>query len=111
MREDLRSLRSRGVDINSYKKHKLLINYLHIKPAVPNLLRTMALHAHKRGEESNDSLQQRFKRQMQRTGILKMLRERSTHKKKDNKRLVRGKALKREEYRVKNRRKQFYSNM
>jgi hypothetical protein len=71
----------------------------------------MAIHAHKRGEESNDALQQRFKRQVQRTGLMKLLRERSRNKKKDTKRLSRLKALKREEYRDKNRKKQFYSNM
>ncbi|MBT7337733.1 30S ribosomal protein S21 [Candidatus Peregrinibacteria bacterium] len=71
----------------------------------------MAIHAHKRGEESNDALQQRFKRQVQRTGLMKLLRERSRNKKKDTRRLTRQKALKREEYRDENRKKQFYSNM
>ena len=71
----------------------------------------MAVHAHKHGDESNDALQQRFKRQLQRTGLLKLLRERSRFKKKTTKRMVRSKALKREEYRQKNRKKQFYSNM
>lgn len=71
----------------------------------------MTVHAHKRGEESNDALQQRFKRQVQRTGLMKLLRERSRNKKKDTKRLARQKALKREEYRDKNRKNQFYSNM
>ncbi|PIR54559.1 30S ribosomal protein S21 [Candidatus Peregrinibacteria bacterium CG10_big_fil_rev_8_21_14_0_10_42_8] len=71
----------------------------------------MAVHAHKHGDESNDALQQRFKRQVQRTGLMKLLRERSRNKKTDTKRLSRLKALKREEYRDKNRKKQFYSNM
>lgn len=71
----------------------------------------MAIHAHKRGEESNDAIQQRFKRQVQRTGLMKLLRERSRNKKKDTRRLARAKALKREEYRDENRKKQFYSNM
>ena len=71
----------------------------------------MTIHAHKRGEESNDALQQRFKRQVQRTGLMKLLRERSRNKKKDTKRLTSQKALKREEYREKNRKNQFYSNM
>ena len=71
----------------------------------------MAIHAHKRGEESNDALQQRFKRQVQRTGLMKLLRERSRNKKKDTRRLTRQKAVKREEYREENRKKQFYSNM
>lgn len=71
----------------------------------------MAVHAHKRGDESNDSLQQRFKRQMQRTGLLRALRGANSLSKKPNKRAVRNRALKREEYREKNRKKQFYSNM
>ncbi len=71
----------------------------------------MAVHAHKHGDESNDALQQRFKRQVQKTGLLKLLREKSRHKKQQTKRLTRQKALKREEYRSKNRKKQFYSNM
>jgi ribosomal protein S21 len=71
----------------------------------------MSVHAHKRGEESNDALQQRFKRQVQKTGLMKLLRERKHRKKKPTKRLVRQSALKREEYRGKNRKKQFYSNM
>lgn len=71
----------------------------------------MTVHAHKHGEESNDALQQRFKRQFQKTGLAKLLRERSSRKKKPTKRLERMKALKREEYREKNRKKQFYSNM
>ncbi|MEI8230282.1 MAG: 30S ribosomal protein S21 [Candidatus Peregrinibacteria bacterium] len=71
----------------------------------------MAIHAHRKGEESNDRLQQRFKSQVQKTGLLKLLRERAHFKRKPNKRLVRLKALKREEYRSENRLKKFYSNM
>ena len=71
----------------------------------------MAIHAHKHGDESNDALQQRFKRQVQRTGLMKFLRERTRFKKKQTKRLTRHKALKREEYRDKNRKNQFYSNL
>ena len=71
----------------------------------------MAVHAHKKGDESNDGLQQRFKRQMQKTGLLKILRTRSVRLKAPNKNAVRRRALKREEYRSRNRKKQFYSNM
>ena len=71
----------------------------------------MAIHAHKRPEESNDRLQQRFKQQFQKTGLLKLMRERNVHKKKPNKRLQRKRALKREDYRGQNRKKKFYSNM
>ncbi|PIR52638.1 hypothetical protein COU76_05215 [Candidatus Peregrinibacteria bacterium CG10_big_fil_rev_8_21_14_0_10_49_10] len=71
----------------------------------------MAIHAHKKGEESNDSLQQRFKRQVQNTGLLKVLRTRATRSKKPSRRLTRQAALKRENYREANRKKQFYSNM
>ena len=71
----------------------------------------MAVHAHKHGDESNEALQQRFKKQVQRTGLVKLLRERGRFRKKPTKRLTRQRALKREQYRDKNRKKQFYSNM
>lgn len=71
----------------------------------------MAIHAHKRGDESNDRLLQRWKKQVQDTGLLKRLRMRSSHVRKPNKRAVRIRALKREEFRESNRKKQFYSNM
>lgn len=71
----------------------------------------MAIHAHKRGEESNDRLQQRFKQQVQKSGLIKLLRERKVLVRKPSKRLQRLRALKREEYRVENRKKKFYSNM
>ena len=71
----------------------------------------MAIHAHKRGEESNDRLQQRFKQQVQKSGLIKMLRERNVFVRNPNRRKVRARALKREEYRAQNRKKKFYSNM
>jgi len=71
----------------------------------------MTVHAHRKGNESNDALQQRFKKQVQRAGIMRLLRGRSHFKKKLRKREVRLKALKREEHRAVNRKKQFYSNM
>jgi hypothetical protein len=71
----------------------------------------MAIHAHKHGEESNDRLQQRFKQQFQKSGLLRFLRERNVFKRKPSRRLQRMRALKREAYRVENRKKKFYSNM
>ncbi len=71
----------------------------------------MAIHAHKHGEESNDRLQQRFKQQFQKSGLLKLMRERKVFKRKPNKRLQRKKALMREGFRQDNRKKKFYSNM
>lgn len=71
----------------------------------------MAIHAHRRGNESSDSLLQRWKRQVQNTELMKTLRARSIHTKKPSKRLARNRALKREEYRAKNVKNQFYSNM
>lgn len=71
----------------------------------------MAIHAHRHGDESNDRIQQRFKGQVQRTGLLKLLRERSRLKKTPTKRILRMRALKREGYRSANRKKKFYSNM
>lgn len=71
----------------------------------------MAIHAHKQGEESNDRLQQRFKQQVQKSGLIKMLRKRAHHVRKPSKRLQRLRALKRETFRSANRKKRFYSNM
>lgn len=71
----------------------------------------MAIHAHKRGEESNDRLQQRFKQQVQKSGLIKLLRMRSVLIKTPSKRLQRLRALKREQYRSENKKKKFYSNM
>lgn len=71
----------------------------------------MAIYAIKRGDESGDRLQQRFKKQVQKTNLIKMLRERRTHKRRKTRRLERIRALKREEHRSQNRKKQFYSNM
>lgn len=71
----------------------------------------MAIHAHKHGEESNDRLQQRFKQQVQKSGIIQKMRKRNIHVRKPSKRLQRLRALKREGYRDENRKKKFYSNM
>lgn len=71
----------------------------------------MAIYARKKRDETNDRIQQRFKKQVQATGLLKLLRDRKIFSKKSNKRVVRQRALKREEYRARNRRRQFYSNM
>ena len=71
----------------------------------------MAIHAHKRGDESNDSLLQRFKKQTQKSGLVKTLRMRAVHKKKPSKRLMRIRALKREQFRAEKKKTQFYSNM
>jgi ribosomal protein S21 len=71
----------------------------------------MAIYAIKKGDESSDRLQQRFKKQVQKTGLMKLLRERSSYKHPLTRRLQRIRALKREGYRAQNRKKQFYSNM
>lgn len=71
----------------------------------------MTIYAIKKGEESNERLQSRFKKQFQETRLLKVLRERKVHKPKLTKRLQRIRALKREQYRAENVKNQFYSNM
>ncbi|TSC79041.1 MAG: hypothetical protein G01um101425_887 [Candidatus Peregrinibacteria bacterium Gr01-1014_25] len=71
----------------------------------------MAIYAIRKADESNDRVQQRFKQQVQKSGLIKMMRERNVRKKKPNKRLGRLRALKREEFRTANRKKKFYSNM
>jgi len=71
----------------------------------------MAVHAIRNGDESNDRLQSRFKKQSQDARIVKTLRDRRTNKKKPTKRLQRLRALKREGYRAENKKTQYYSNM
>jgi ribosomal protein S21 len=71
----------------------------------------MAVHAIKKGEESNDRLQSRFKKQVQEARFIKVLRERKVRKKKLTKRLQRIRALKREGFRAQNKKNQYYSNM
>jgi ribosomal protein S21 len=71
----------------------------------------MAIYAVKHGDESNDRLFQRFKKQVQKTGLVRLLRERNVHKKKPNRRARRLRALVREGFRTERRKKQFYSNM
>lgn len=71
----------------------------------------MAIHAHRKGEESNDRLQQRFKQQVQKSGIIRLLRERRSFSRNPNRRKVRMRALMREKYREESRKKKFYSNM
>ncbi|MBM3231364.1 30S ribosomal protein S21 [Candidatus Peregrinibacteria bacterium] len=71
----------------------------------------MAIYAVKHGDESNDALQQRFKKQVQKTGLMKLMRERGRFRRTRTRRMERIRALKREEFRSANRKKQFYSNM
>lgn len=71
----------------------------------------MAIHAHRHGDESNDRIQQRFKQQVQKSGLIKLLRERGVRVRKPSKRNVRNRALIREKFRAENRKKKFYSNM
>lgn len=71
----------------------------------------MAIFAKKHGEESNDRLQQRFKQQVQKSGLIKLKRERRVLVKKPNRRKVRLSALVREMHRSANQKKKFYSNM
>jgi ribosomal protein S21 len=71
----------------------------------------MAVFAIKKGEESNERLQSRFKKQVQEARFVKLLRDRKVHKRALTKRLQRIRALKREGFRADNVKNQFYSNM
>ena len=71
----------------------------------------MAIYAVKKGEESNDRLQQRFKQQSQKAGIVKRRRALNVFTRKPSSRLQRIRALKREGFRAANKKKKFYSNM
>ena len=71
----------------------------------------MAIYAVRRPEESNDRVQQRFKQQVQKAGLVKLMRERKIHRRKPSRKLQRLRALMREDFRSQNRKKKFYSNM
>lgn len=71
----------------------------------------MAVFAIKKGDESNERLQSRFKKQVQEGRFIKVLRDRKVHKRPLTKRLQRIRALKREGFRADNVKNQFYSNM
>ncbi len=71
----------------------------------------MAVYAIKKGDESNDRLQSRFKKQVQNSRIVQLLRTRRNHKRAVTKRLQRIRALKREGFRAARKKNQFYSNM
>lgn len=71
----------------------------------------MAVFAIRKGEESNERLQSRFKKQFQETRLLPVLRERKTSKRRVTKRMQRIKAMKREEFRALRKKNQYYSNM
>ena len=71
----------------------------------------MSVVAIRKGEESNERLQGRFKKQFQESRILKVLRRRKTHTRPVTRRLQRIRALKREGFRAQNVKNQFYSNM
>lgn len=71
----------------------------------------MAIYAVKKGSESNERLMNRFKKQVQGARFMKTLREKMRFRSHHTKRQVRLRALKREEFREKNRKAKFYSNM
>ena len=71
----------------------------------------MAIHAIKKGQESNDRLMTRFKKQVQEARFMKTLRERMRFKRKPTRRLARIRALVREENRKNNTKAKFYSNI
>jgi len=69
----------------------------------------MAIYAVKRTEETNERLIKRFKKQFQNARLLKEVRERIYRGKVKTKRITRKKALKREMFRAKKIREQFYA--
>lgn len=71
----------------------------------------MPVFAIRKGDESNERLQSRFKKQFQETRLLPVLRERKTKKRRVTQRQQRIKALKREEFRALRKKNQYYSNM
>jgi hypothetical protein len=71
----------------------------------------MAIYAVKNGSESNERLVNRWKQQIQESRITKKLRSTARFLKHPTKRLIRMTAVKRDEYRNKNSKQKFYSNM
>ena len=71
----------------------------------------MAIYAVKKGNESNERLMNRFKKQVQDARLVKMLRERMRFRKPKKKREVRLRAIKREWFRERNKKAKFYSNI
>lgn len=71
----------------------------------------MAIYAVKRGSESNERLLNRFKKQVQDSRLVKTRREKMRFKGKVTRRETRLRALKREEFRVENKKAKFYSNV
>lgn len=71
----------------------------------------MAIYAIRKGVESNESLQRRFKKQHQDSRVTPVLRGRRTHSRALNRRSIRLRALKREHFRAARKKNQYYSNM
>ncbi|MBT3835348.1 hypothetical protein HOF56_03825 [Candidatus Peribacteria bacterium] len=71
----------------------------------------MAIYAVKNGSESNERLVNRWKQQIQDSRLTKKLRATARFLKRPTKRLTRMSAVKRNEYRSKNSKQKFYSNM
>lgn len=71
----------------------------------------MAIYAVKKTTETNDALQHRFKKQVQKSGLIKLLRSRAVLRRRPNRRAQRLRALHREGLRAESRKKQFYSAM
>lgn len=71
----------------------------------------MAIYAVKKATETNDALQHRFKKQVQKSGLVKLLRARAVLQRRPNRRAQRLRALHRERLRAENKKKQFYSAM
>ncbi len=63
----------------------------------------MAIYAIKKTTETNDALQHRFKKQVQKSGLIKLLRTRAVLQRHPNRRA--------ERLRAENKKKQFYSAM
>ncbi len=69
----------------------------------------MAIFAVKRGDETNERLIKRAKKQFQNARILQEVRGRKNHKPAATKRITRKKAIKREGFRAQRIREQFYA--
>ncbi len=68
----------------------------------------MPIYAVKKNNETVDRLINRSKRQVHNSGVIFLVRAKRYHQKKLSKRIIKNKALKREEYRTKNSKQAYY---
>lgn len=67
------------------------------------------IHAVRRKNENNERLMRRFKKQVQKFGLIKQVRSQAVHSRSKTKRRIRAEAISREQYREKKRQRILWS--